>query len=75
MTNSDEEVNKRMYDEVKNARMISTSLKSTNALFRFKKSDKNLSTEEYVDDLNTHIYNTRSCENVTIEDLRNIIHC
>ena len=45
ITNSDEEdnqKNKRMYDEVKYARMTSTSLKSTNAIFRLKKNYKNL---------------------------------
>ena len=59
ITNSDEEdnqKNKRMYDEVKYARMTSTSLKSTNAIFRLKKNYKNLSTEEYVDNLSAYTF-------------------
>ena len=52
ITNSDEEdnqKNKRM------ARMTSTSLKSTNTIFRLKKSYTNLSTEEYVDNLSAYL--------------------
>ena len=78
ITNSDEEdnqKNKRMYDEVKYARMTSTSLKSTNAIFRLKKNYKNLPTEEYEDNLSAYLSNARSCKTLTIEDLRNVIHC
>ena len=67
--------NKRMYDEVKYARITSTSLKSTNAIFRLKKNYKNLPTEEYVDNLSAYLSNARSCKTLTIEDLRNVIHC
>jgi hypothetical protein len=78
INNSDEEENQkniRMYNEVKYARMTSTSLKPTNAVFRLKKNYRNLPTEEYVDNLSTYLSNARSCKTLTIQDLSNVIHC
>ena len=78
INNSDEEENLkniRMYNEVKYARMTSTSLKPTNAVFRLKKNYKNLPTEEYVDNLSAYLSNARSCKTLTIQDLSNVIHC
>ena len=75
--NSDEEENqrnKRMYNEVKYAQMTSTSLKPTNAVFRLKKNYKNLSTNEYADNLSTYLSSARSCKTLTIQDLSNVIH-
>ena len=49
--NSEEEKNKRIYVEVRYALVTSTTLKENAAVFRLKRNGKNLSTEEYTDNL------------------------
>ena len=47
----DELKNKRMYIEVRYACKTSLSLKETASVFRLKRDNRNLPTEEYVDSL------------------------
>ena len=69
----EKEMNKRMYDEVKYARMTSFSLKPTNSLFRLKRNYKNLPTEEYVDNLTQYLSKATSCKTLTLQDLSNVM--
>ena len=70
----DEAKNKRLYKEVRYARMSSMSLKPTASVFRLKRNYQNLSTEEYADNLSSYLCSARSCKTITINDLNNIIH-
>ena len=65
---------KRLYNEVRYARMSSVSLKPTAAVFRLKQNYKNLSSEEYADNLISYLSTARSCKTITIDDLNNVMH-
>ena len=66
----DDEKNKRMYDEVKFAKISCMSLKPTASVFRLKKAYKNLKTEEYAENLISYLNNARCCKTLTVEDLK-----
>ena len=65
---------KRLYNEVRYARMSSMSLKPTAAVFRLKQNHRNLSYQEYADNLTSYLSTARSCRTITIEDLNNVMH-
>ena len=65
---------KRLYNEVRYARMSSMSLKPTATVFCLKRNHKNLPPEEYADNLCLYLCSARSCKTITIEDLNNIMH-
>jgi hypothetical protein len=66
--------NKRMYNEVKFARLTSMSLKPTAAVFRLKRNSRNLETREYIDNLCAYLDSTRVCKTLTLDDLSNALH-
>ena len=65
---------KRLYNEIRYARMSSMSLQPTAAVFRLNRNYTNLSSEEYADNLCSYLCSARSCKTITIEDLNNVIH-
>ena len=69
----DDTKNKRMYDEVRYARISWISLKPTAAALRLKKNHKNLTTEEYAENLIAYLSNAHCCKIITVEDLNNIM--
>jgi hypothetical protein len=70
---NDETKNKRMYYEVRYARMICISLKQTAAVFRLKRNHKNLTIDEYTENLIAYLNNARCCRTITVEDLNNVM--
>ena len=74
-TQTEEDRNKRMFKEVKYARMSCTSLKPNCSVFCLKRNHKNLSTEEYTDNLCSYLSNARSSKMLTITDLNRVLHC
>lgn len=73
----DEEKNKWMFKEVisKYVRMACISLKPNSSVFRLKRDYKNLSTEEYIDNLCSYLTNARSSKTLFISDLNRVLHC
>ena len=71
------EKNKRLYVEVRYARKTSLALKPTAAVFRLKKDHKNLTTEEYTENLAYYLDSSKSATNLTINDLNIMcyMHC
>ena len=67
--------NKRMFAEVKYARITCTSLKQNASVFRLKRDYKNLSTDEYIDNLTSYLTNARSSKTLSITDLNRVLHC
>jgi hypothetical protein len=65
---------KRLYNEVRYARMCSMSLKPTAAVFRLKRNYKNLPSEDYAENLCSYLCSARSCKTITIDDLNNVMH-
>ena len=61
--------NKRMYVEIRYARNTSLSLKETAAIFRLKANHKNLSTDEYGENLMQYLDNTRNVGTISVDDL------
>lgn len=73
--NKDDDMkNKRMYDEARYARLSCMSLKPTATVFRLKRNNKNLATEEYAENLSSYLNNARCCKTITMEDLSNVMH-
>ena len=68
------EKNKRLYVEVRYARKTSLALKPTAAVFRLKKDHKNLTNEEYTENLAYYLDSSKSATNLTINDLNNVLH-
>ena len=69
----DSEKNKRMYNEVKYARISCMSLKPTASVFRLRRNHKNLPTEEYAENLISFLNNARCCKTLTVDDLNNVM--
>ena len=66
--------NKRMKMDVKYARLMCTSMNpSKAAVFRLQRNHKDLTTDEYADNLMAYIDTARSCKNITMTDLNNIL--
>ena len=49
-------------------------LKPTASVFCLKRNHRNLSTEEYADNLCSYLCSARSCKTVTVDDLNNVMH-
>lgn len=71
---SDSIKNNRLYIEVRYARRTCLSLKQTAAVFRLKQNYKNLETEQYAENLKSYLDSARSSTNLTIRDLKNVLH-
>ena len=69
----DDTKNKRMYEEVRYARISCTLLKPTAAAFYLKRNHKNLATEEYAENLIAYLSNAPCSKTITVEDLNNAI--
>lgn len=69
-----QEKNKRLYDEVRYARLSSLSLKESAAVFRLKRDYKNLDSIEYGENLLTYFGAIQACSTITKSDLMNILH-
>ena len=68
------EKNKRMKMEVKYARLMCTSMNpSKTAAFRLQRSHKDLTTDEYAENLIPYLDTARSCKKLTMNDLNNIL--
>ena len=74
LLNCDDVKNKRLYNEVRYARITCMSLKGTAAVFRLKRNHRNLSTEEYAENLISFLSNARLCKTITMANLTNIMH-
>ena len=66
--------NKRLYMEVKYARVTSMSLKPTAAVFRLVRNHRKLETMEYADNLSSYLDSARSCRTITLADFDNVLH-
>ena len=62
-----------MYDEVRYARISCMSLKPTAVFFCLKRNYKNLTTEEYAENLIAYLSNAHWCKTITVEDLNNVM--
>ena len=66
--------NKRMYIEVRYARVTSLTLKSTSPLFRLKRDGKNLDTTEYTENLIKYMDDSESVNSLTLDDLNCVLN-
>ena len=71
---SDAVKNHRLYVEVRYARKTCLSLKPTASVFRLKQNYNNLETENYAENLKCYLDSSRSTTNLTIRDLKNVLH-
>ena len=55
--------------------MASTSLKPDSSVFCLKRDYKNLTTEEYMDNLSSYLTNARSAKTLSLTDLNRVLHC
>ena len=65
--------NKRLYVEVPYARVSPSTLKETASIFRLKRNDRNLTTQEYVDNLIKYMDDTESMNTLTLADLNTVL--
>ena len=72
-TPDSEEKNKRLYIEVRYAKNTCLSLKHTASVFRLKKQYKNLTSEEYVENLCQYLGGARSKKVLTENDLSELL--
>ena len=63
------EKNKRLYVEVRYERVSSSTLKETASIFRLKRNGRNLTTQEYGDNLIKYMDDTESMNTLTLADL------
>ena len=66
--------NKHMYIEVRYARESSLSIKKAASVFKLKSGGKNLSTEDYATNLKNYFDNAKSCNTLTMGDLKNVLN-
>ena len=67
------EKNKRLYVEVPHARVSPSTLKETASIFRLKRNDRNLTTQEYADNLIKYMDDTESMNTLTLPDLNTVL--
>ena len=67
------EKNKRLYVEVRYARVSSSTFKETASIFRLKRNGKNLTTQEYADNLIKYMDDTESMNTLTLADLNTVL--
>ena len=63
-----DEKNQRLYVEVRYARDTSLSHPKNSSLFRLKSNHKNLSSEQYANNLKMYLYNVKSDKLATLHD-------
>ena len=68
-----EEKNERFYFEVRYAKNTSLRLKHTDAVFRLKRDHKNLTNEEYAENLMNYLGSVRKTSSLTVNDLSDAI--
>ena len=66
------EKNKRLYVEVWYARVYSSTLKETASILRIKQNGRNLTTQEYADNLIKYMDDTESMNTLTLADLNTV---
>ena len=66
------EKNKRLYVEVRYARVSSSSFRETASIFRLKQNGRNLTTQEYADNLIKYMDDTESMNTLTLADLNTV---
>ena len=66
------EKNKRLYVEVRYARVYSSTLKETASILRLKQNGRNLTTQEYADNLIKYMDDTESMNTLTLADLNTV---
>ena len=67
------EKNKKMCVEVRYARVSSSTLKETASIFRLKRNGRNLTTQEYADNLIKYMDDTESMNTLTLADLNTVM--
>ena len=67
------EKNKRLYVEVWSARVSSSTLKETASILRLKQNGRNLTTQEYADNLIKYMDDTKSMNILIIADLNTVL--
>ena len=73
VTLKENEKNKRFYVEVRYARVSSSTLKETASIFRLKRNGRNLTTQEYADNLIKYMDDTESMNTLTLADLNTVL--
>ena len=73
VTLKENEKNKRFYVEVRYARVSSSTLKETASIFRLKRNGRNLTTQEYADNLIKYMDDTESMSTLTLADLNTVL--
>ena len=67
-------MNEQMKMEVKYGRLMCTSMNPPKAaVFRLQRNHKDLTTDEYAENLISYLDTARSCKNITMNDLNNIL--
>ena len=64
---------KRLYVEVWYARVSSSTLKETASIFCLKRNGRNLTTQEYADNLIKYMDDTESMNTLTLADLNTVL--
>ena len=67
------EKNKRLYVEVQYARVSSSTLKETASIFCLKQNGRNLTTQEYADNLIKYMDDTESMNTLALADLNTVL--
>ena len=67
------EKNKRLYVEVQYARVSSSTLKETASIFCLKRNGRNLTSQEYADNLIKYMDDTESMNTLTLADLNTVL--
>ena len=67
------EKNHRLYVEVRYAKNTSLRLKHSDSVFRLRRDNKNLSSEEYSENLKTYLGSARKIKTISISDLSDVI--
>ena len=67
------EKNKKMCVKVRYARVSSSTLKETTSIFRLKRNGRNLTTQEYDDNLIKYMDDTESMNTLTLADLNTVL--
>ena len=67
------EKNKRLYVEMRYARVSSSTLKETAIIFRLKRNGRNLTTQEYADNLIKYMDDIERMNTLTLADLNTVL--
>ena len=67
------EKNKRLYVEVRYARELSSTLKETASIFCLKRIGRNLTTQEYADNLIKYMDDTESMNTLALADVNTVL--